>query len=225
MKLSGTPLEAEAASWWHLLTHQPKNIHCPICRVAKAKYPRHIRTPAGYMHNAEQFGDCITADFFVFDKHGPDLGIENMCNGLVVLDVATTWLACLPTEARDKDIIEWSLDYFAQGVKVKRFYSDNEPGFVEAAKALKWRHDSSKPHDHQSNGLIEAHVGLVKDGARALLYQAGMPPICWPWAVQYYCIILGHRRTCFVSFVQVIHNYIYNFRQIQTALCDILKKT
>ena len=55
------------------------------------------------------------------------------------------------------------------------------------SKRLHWKHDSSKPHDPQSNGLIESHVRLVKDGARSLLYQAGMPAMCWPWAVKYFC--------------------------------------
>ena len=30
-------------------------------------------------------------------------------------------------------------------------------------------------------------VGKVKDGVRTLLYQAGFPPLCWPWAVKYFC--------------------------------------
>ena len=52
---------------------------------------------------------------------------------------------------------------------------------------LKWRHDNSKPHDPQANGLIELQVGIVKSGAMALLFQAGMPALCWPWAVTYFC--------------------------------------
>ena len=36
---------------------------------------------------------------------------------------------------------------------------------------------------------FETHVGKVKDGCRTLLYQAGMPPCCWPWAVKYYCVM------------------------------------
>ena len=52
---------------------------------------------------------------------------------------------------------------------------------------MKWRHDNSEPHDPQANGLIEVHVGIVKSGARALLFQAGMPALCWPWAVKYFC--------------------------------------
>ena len=131
-----------------------------------------------FLHHAEQFGDCTTADFFVFTKGSEDEGLEGLINGLVILDVGTHWLACIPTDSRDAEtVVDYSV-YFIQGVAVKRFYSDNELGFVKAAKELKWRHDSSKPHDHQSNGLIENRVKDVKDGAWTLLYQAGMPPYC-----------------------------------------------
>ena len=68
-----------------------------------------------------------------------------------------------------------------------RFYSDNDEALIAAARKLKWKQDFSKPHDPQSNGLIESHVGIVKSRARALLYQAGMPAMCWPWAVKYFC--------------------------------------
>ena len=44
-----------------------------------------------------------------------------------------------------------------------------------------------KPHDPQSNALIERHVRIVKEGARCMLYAAGMPAMCWPWAAKYFC--------------------------------------
>ena len=97
-------LRAEAATLWHMLTHFPKNIHCPICQVAKAQFPRHMRSAPGNFHNCEKFGDCITADYFTFDRHGPDLGIENMTNGLVIFDIATSFLDCQPTNSRDTEI-------------------------------------------------------------------------------------------------------------------------
>ena len=70
---------------------------------------------------------------------------------------------------------------------MKRLYTDDDGSFRAAAREFKWRHDYSKPHDPQANGLIEVHVGIVKSGARALLFQAGMPALCWPWAVKYFC--------------------------------------
>jgi hypothetical protein len=70
---------------------------------------------------------------------------------------------------------------------VKRLYTDDDGSFKAAARELKWRHDNSKPHDPQANGLIEVHVGIVQSGARALLFQAGLPALCWPWDVKYFC--------------------------------------
>ena len=180
-------LRLEANSLQHLLTHKPKNLYCPICQVANAQQRRHLRGPMSGIHGAEQFGDYITADDSVFDRGGPDAGIENLRNRLVMLDVATTYLDCEPLENRDTDMTEMTLRCFAGDARAKRFYSDNDGGFIAASKRLHWRHDSSKPHDPQSNGLIESRVRLVKDGARFLLYQAGMPAMCWPWAVTYVC--------------------------------------
>ena len=58
---------------------------------------------------------------------------------------------------------------------MKRLYTDHDGACKVAARSLKWRHDNSKLHHPQANGLIEVHVGIVKSGARALLCQAGMP--------------------------------------------------
>ena len=91
------------------------------------------------------------------------------------LHLAGDWSEAFETEAH--------LLHFAQNSTAKRFYSDSEL-YIAAARELKWRCDGPKPHDPQSNGLIEVHVGIVKDGVRALLFQAGMPAICWPWAVK-----------------------------------------
>ena len=62
---------------------------------------------------------------------------------------------------------------------MKRLYTDDDGSFKAAAREFKGRHDNSKPHDPHANGLIEVHVGIVKSGARALLFQAGMPALCW----------------------------------------------
>ena len=77
--------------------------------------------------------------------------------------------------------------WFAGDVKVRRCISDSEDALIAAVRKQKWKHDFSKPHDTQSNGLIESHVGIVRSEACALLYQAGMPAMCWPLAVKYFC--------------------------------------
>ena len=65
--------------------------------------------------------------------------------------------------------------------------SDNDDALIAAVRNLRWKHDVSKPHDPQSNGLIESHAGIVKSGVRAFLYQAGMPAMFWAWAVKCFC--------------------------------------
>ena len=59
-------LKADAMSLWHLLTRNPSNKFCPICQMAKAQKVRHVRGPAEGKHLTKVFGDCITADYFVF---------------------------------------------------------------------------------------------------------------------------------------------------------------
>ena len=118
-------LKKDATSLWHLLTHTPANKFCPICNHAKAQQVRHIRGPAGDTHKAERLGDTITADYLFFDRHSDDVGIGVNANGLVILDVATRYLGCDPSESRDADITEMSLRCFAGDVKVRRFDSNN----------------------------------------------------------------------------------------------------
>ena len=60
------------------------------------------------------FGDCITAVFFVFDRHSEDVGLDDMLNGLVMLDVATGFLDCEPSRKRDADITAANLGFFAR---------------------------------------------------------------------------------------------------------------
>ena len=79
----------------------------------------------------------------------------------MILDVATRYLDCESSEIRDADTTEMNLRCFAGAVKVRRFYSDNDEALIAAARNLKWKYDFSKPHDPQSNGLIESHVGIV----------------------------------------------------------------
>ena len=49
---------------------------------------RHVRGPAEGRHSTKVFGDCITADHFVFDRHSDDVVLDDMINGLVMFDVA-----------------------------------------------------------------------------------------------------------------------------------------
>ncbi len=60
--------KTEATSLWHLLTHIPKNSHCPTCQRCKLMN-RHHRRGKGASFNAKAFGDQGTIDcFFAWDK-------------------------------------------------------------------------------------------------------------------------------------------------------------
>ena len=126
-------LKADALSLWHLLTHNPSNKFCPICQMAKAQKVRHIRGPAEGKHLTKVFGDCITADYFVFDRYGEDVGLDDMINGLVMLDIATGFLDCEPSRERDADTTAANLGFFAGGSVVKRLYTDDDGAFRAAA--------------------------------------------------------------------------------------------
>lgn len=118
------------------------------------------------MHGCVFFGYCIAADWFAYDQSQIDAGSNNTVNGLIMLDVPISCLVCEPTRDRDTFTTKTQLRYFAQFARPQRFYSDPEEGRCAAARRYEWRRDSSKPHDSQSNGLIEACVGLMKEGAR-----------------------------------------------------------
>ena len=116
-------LKADAMSLRHLLTHNPSNKCVPICQMADAQNNRHTRGPAEGTHHATVCGDCITADYFVFDRHSEDVGLDDMLNGLVMLDVATGCLDCEPSRERDSDTTAETFGFFAGGSAVKRFFT------------------------------------------------------------------------------------------------------
>ena len=56
----------------------------------------------------------------MFDRHSDDVGLDDMINGLVMLDVATDFLDCEPSRERDADTTAANLGVFAGGSVVKR---------------------------------------------------------------------------------------------------------
>ena len=113
-------LKVDATSLRHLLRHTPSNMCCSICQMAKAQTVRRVRGPADGKHSAF-FGDCITADYFVVDRHSEDVALDEMLNGLVMSDVAIGFLDCEPSRERDVDITAAKLGFFVGGSTVTRF--------------------------------------------------------------------------------------------------------
>ena len=56
-----------------------------------------------------------------------------------------------------------------------------------AATELHWSLDTAVPYVSQSNGVIERQNGIVYDGLRTLLDNAGLAPQLWPLAGEYFC--------------------------------------
>ena len=102
--------------------------------MAKAQHVRHIRGPAEGKHSARVFGDCTTADYFVFDWHSEDVGLYDMINVLVMLDVAKGFLDCEPSRERHAEMTAANLGFFAGGSAVKRLYTDDDGSFKAAAR-------------------------------------------------------------------------------------------
>ena len=54
-----------------------------------------------------------------------------------------------------------------------------------------WVHDTSAPYRHEENSVAERDVRLEKDGIRAALVQAGLPPQWWPLVGEHFSFSLN----------------------------------
>ena len=122
-------LKADALSLWHLLTQKVSD----LSDGQGAKRASHSRSAEG-KHHTKVFGDCITADYFVFDRHSDDVVLADMIHGLVMLDVATGFLGCEPSRERDANTTAANLGCFAGGSAVKRLYTDDDGSLRAAAR-------------------------------------------------------------------------------------------
>jgi hypothetical protein len=108
-------------------------------------------------------------------------GGERAC--VVILDLATRWLAAYPVANKSADEGYASFLHFV-GPKeaVKSFCSDNSPELMRAAKDMGWPHPTSTPGRH---GVAERAVRTASEGAATLLMHAGLPECWWPQAMKY----------------------------------------
>ena len=73
---------------------------------------------------------------------------------------------------------------------IKLLYCDAQASIVTCVKALGIKiasFETSAPGVPASNPIIERQVGIVCDGARAMLESAGLPLCFWPYVVQAFC--------------------------------------
>ena len=185
-------LKVEAMSLEHLLDHANYNPYCESCVRAKmTRRParRQTRDPS---EQPENFGDLVNADFVV-SQSDEAMGLTGERDALVILDRASRYKDCFPLQSRNAADAAGALGEFMGDVKPKRMYTDNEPSLIRACKDLRYPHDKSTPHRHQSNAHCERQVRSVVEGARTLLEHAGLPSCFWIFAVRFWCFMSNVR--------------------------------
>ena len=181
-------LRAEAKSLRHLLTHTPYNPYCEACKVA-----RMTRRPARTQHKEpeqkpKKFGDLGNADYIVAQSD-ESMGLTGERDALAIVDRGTDYTDCFPLMSRNSSDAYGALKEFYGDIVPARMYTDNAPELIRACTDLRWLHDKSTPHRHQSNAYCERSVRKIVEGARSLLEQAGLPSCFWPFAVRYWCLM------------------------------------
>ena len=96
-------LKAEAISLRHMMTHLPKNKHCPYCRWAKA-IAKHARR-RGHKREEElpkKFGQLVTGDHWL-SKDGRSLRLDGGKFALLLYDIGTKFIYCDPQGSKDTE--------------------------------------------------------------------------------------------------------------------------
>ena len=84
-------LKLEASSLRHLLTHLPKNPHCPSCQQAKMR--QRYSHKGAFKREIDKFGEIITCDHVVAKSmrmqglggEGYGLSVRDLCTGMIAL--------------------------------------------------------------------------------------------------------------------------------------------
>ena len=123
--LAESALRQEAASRKHLMTHQPKNPFCEVCKCAKmTKSPSRSRGGSRQV-DARKFAEHITADFIITADE-QELGIDDEYSALVISDVATGFKYAYPFAKRNAEATVKAFQHFTSSSdEVGTFYSDN----------------------------------------------------------------------------------------------------
>ena len=134
-----------------------------------------------------EFGKEICADTIVANAT-KNWGLDGEEHGVVVYDRGSKWIGGHPTATKTEDDATQALQHFiGPGRKVDRFYSDQAPELIAAAHALKLCNDTATPGRPDTNGVAESAVRRVVEGTKAVLFQAGMEPEWWTYAMPHWC--------------------------------------
>ncbi|MCP3878846.1 MAG: hypothetical protein GY701_10710 [Sulfitobacter sp.] len=173
-----------------LTTHEPKCLKCQVCLDSKTQRKSRRRGGLAMGPRPKQFGEQCTGDH-LFSKEAvenTDPWFPNASTAVVMHDRATQWLDCFPKATKSHaDTVEAFHEFAGTRDKIKQFYCDNSHELLAAARTVGWRCPTATPGVPQTNGLAERMVRKVKEGARCLLVQAGLPPKWWTYAVRAFC--------------------------------------
>ena len=186
--LAESALRQEAVSRKHLMTHQPKNPFCEVCKCAKmTKSPSRSRGGSRQV-DARKFAEHITADFIITADE-QELGIDDEYSALVISDVATGFKYVYPFAKRNAEATVKAFQHFTSSSdEVGTFYSDNAPELIAAAEQMGWRHVLSQEYVHKTNAVAERSIRTVLEGTRVALAQAGLNHSYWPHAARHWCL-------------------------------------
>ena len=132
----------------------------------------------------------MTADHVI--SNDETYGFKGEWNALVVKDVFTQFRYFYPSARQDADSCVRAFQHFTKpDDHVGIFYSDNSGEIAAAVKSMGWRHVLSQPYVSQSPGVIEREIRTILEGARANLFQSGLPVELWPLAAQHHAFALN----------------------------------
>ena len=181
-----------AMSLQHMMTHYPKNPHCPVCQRSKmqqAHCPDRSKRPGnGSLGDLKEFGDALTADHFDA-KTEVDKGVGGETFGFVVHDCFTNYTDCFPLVSKHSNNNITALNDFTGGnIWAKSFHADGAPEIKSAVEWLGWPFDPATPGRPSTNGIAEGKVKRVLNGTRTTIYQSGLAERWWSYACRHFCL-------------------------------------
>ena len=172
-------------------THFPKDPNCPICNQGKSTRSQCRSKKHGkpdQLPEPKNFADSIMADHKILNDDDASRDADKVA--LIVLDRFTRWLqghAC-----RDKstnEAVKYLKRFVGPQFKPEHIYTDNSKELILACKELNWPHDTSTPHRSETNGVIERHVRIVKEGTSTALIQSGLDDAWWNKPMSCFCFL------------------------------------
>ena len=129
--------------------------NCEICQINRKSLKKETLIPHDIPTRSWQY---VFSDFFEFNNN----------NFLLLVDSYSNWIEVEQTNNKTADeVIFFCKSKFKQFGVPEIFFADNVPynskKFKEFAKNWGFEVKFSSPHHHQSNGLAERYVGIVKD--------------------------------------------------------------